>query len=625
MKSVLASANSVVMGGTTSASYDTIGEPVPGAIGGIDSARMSSRQQLLFQPRTRATCSSTLQDIQRLKEQHRWEKTELTTQIKQLKKNLRALKVTNTRLQRSLDARMQAEEDHRKVLQELEVTNNKLQEEHLAEMQITELTHRREKKILVQRNKLLKNDLRSLKMSNSRLKRNLDTKEKTQEELQKKMQAVKVANNKLQEEHAEMQVTELSHRRENQILVQRNKLLKNDLRSLKMSITKLKRNLDKKEKTEDALREELQAVKSRVAANNMQLAGNCSAPQCHQCGKQQIQRGGIGDVAEVSVNGYDLIRILGEGSYGTVVLAKRKVLGEREELYAIKAIRKNNFSMFSEMCQTIAEKEALILASPHPFIVNLHSCFQNEANLFLVMDYVSGGDLFKQLQELGTFSERRTQFYAAEIILALQFLHKHGIVHRDIKLENVLVGSDGHCKVSDLGLAKLGLFNGGTTNTLCGTPQYMAPEILLGSPYGKAVDWWALGIMIYEMLTGYLPFCSDNREQLNYNIVTGKVHYPRSMSPAAVSLVTKLLVKDPKKRLGAGRSIDTIRKHPFFKGLDWVALQEKRVEPPEKPVNIPQETEGHNRKFSKLLKRSKKPKRINPHQFSGFSYINHAG
>jgi serine/threonine protein kinase len=642
-----------------------------------------------------------------LKEQYRWEKRELTTELKQLKKNLRVLKTSKTRLQRSLEAMMEAEQNHRNDLQELKVankklqeqhnaeveamqlshasdmkiletnnrelkdklrvlesvltrlneyldtkvkteedlrkelqaieaTNKKLQEQHNAEMEAMQLSHAREKKKLLERNKLLKNDLRVLKISNTRQKKGLDTKVKTEEDLRKELQAIEATNKKLQEQHnAEMEAMQLSHANDMKILETNNRELNDKLRALESANTRLNEYLDTKVKIEEDLRKELQAIqatkkkvreqhnsemdmkilearKSRVAADNT------------QCGKQQIQRGGISDKAENSLNGFDLIDFLGKGDFGTVVLAERKGLGEPKQLYAIKAIQKLSSFRSYIIRQAMVEKDALILASGHPFIVTLHSCFQNEAYFFLVMDYVDGGDLMQQKLRLWTFSEIKTQFYAAEITLALQFLHKQGIVHRDLKPANVLIGSDGHCKVTDFGLAKLGLFDDCQTWSRCGTQRYMAPEMVKGSPYGKSVDWWALGIMIYEMLVGTHPYIYNGEveDDMDDWIVSGRVVYPKRMSRAAVSLVTNLLIREPTERLGANGSVDTIRKHPFFEGLDWVALEEKRVAPPDKPILMPRKLIDHTKTFRDLIRPAKRWKYTEHQECAGFSFKN---
>jgi serine/threonine protein kinase len=247
------------------------------------------------------------------------------------------------------------------------------------------------------------------------------------------------------------------------------------------------------------------------------------------------------------------------------------------------------------------------------------------------MDYMSGGDLKKQLDEVEFFSEKRTRFYAAEIALAVQFLHQNGILHRDLKLENVLVDSDGHCKIADFGLSKLGLFRNCKTMTQCGTPFCMAPEIVKVLPYGQGVDWWAVGIMIFEMLTGNPPFDYDeeedndyenSRDKLDHKIVNNDVEFPEDMSLAAVSIVTKFLMKNPSQRLGSNGSFETVRQHPFFKGIDWQALREKRVRPPEKE-KFTKKHEDDDHGFNKVLRDDYTACHINQNLFEGFSFINY--
>jgi len=248
------------------------------------------------------------------------------------------------------------------------------------------------------------------------------------------------------------------------------------------------------------------------------------------------------------------------------------------------------------------------------------------------MEYMSGGDLRGQLDEVGVFSEERATFYAAEITLAVQFLHQQGILHRDLKLDNVLVDSDGHCKLADFGLSKLGLFRRCKAKTQCGTPFYMAPEIVKYLPYDQGVDWWAVGVMIFEMITGNLPFDCDDEEEysdedsvgdiLDDKILYEDVDFPEHMSPAAVSIVDQLLMKNPAQRLGSSGSVDAVRQHPFFKGIDWQALQEKRVKPPVKE-NVAKKPEEDNKTFSKVLNIDKTPVFINQNLFQGFSFINY--
>ena len=241
---------------------------------------------------------------------------------------------------------------------------------------------------------------------------------------------------------------------------------------------------------------------------------------------------------------------------------------------------------------------------------------------------MSGGDLKEQLDEVDVFSEEKAKFYAAEITLTIQFLHEHGILHRDLKLENVLVDSDGHCKIADFGLCKLGLFRHCKARTNCGTPFCMAPELVNNLPYGQGVDWWAVGVMLYEMLTGSLPFYydeedtdhEDKRAKLGEKILNHEVDIPDDMSLDAASIVIKLLMKDPNQRLGSNGSVKAVLWHPFFKGIDWKALQEKRVRPPE---NVAKKLEKDNKRLSKVLKDDNTSGNINQRLFQGFSFVNY--
>jgi serine/threonine protein kinase len=197
------------------------------------------------------------------------------------------------------------------------------------------------------------------------------------------------------------------------------------------------------------------------------------------------------------------------------------------------------------------------------------------------MEYMSGGDLWKQLYQVKVFSEKRAQFYAAEITLAVEFLHQLGFLHRDLKLENVLVGSDGHCNIADFGLSKLGLFRHCKTSTRCETPFCMAPEIVKNLPCAQGVDWWAVGVMLFQMLTGDPPFYYDEgedsedwdtEEKLDQKIINNEVDIPDDMSLAAASIVLKLLMKNPEERLEANDSDNAVRQHSFCKAIDWMAL-----------------------------------------------------
>jgi len=219
----------------------------------------------------------------------------------------------------------------------------------------------------------------------------------------------------------------------------------------------------------------------------------------------------------------------------------------------------------------------------HPFIVKLHFAFQTKDKLYMILDYVNGGELFFHLKKEGRFAESRVKFYAAEITSAIAHLHSLGIVYRDLKPENILLDSGGHICITDFGLSKEIKEDEGT-HTFCGTPEYLAPEVLKGQGHGMGVDWWSLGTLIYEMLTGLPPFYSQNINIMYQKILNGELRFPSYVSPEAQSLLEGLLTRDVDKRLGSGaEGSNDVKKHPFFKDIDWDKLDRKVLEPPFKP------------------------------------------
>jgi protein-serine/threonine kinase len=201
-----------------------------------------------------------------------------------------------------------------------------------------------------------------------------------------------------------------------------------------------------------------------------------------------------------------------------------------------------------------------------------------------VLEYCPGGELFFHLSRAGRFSEGRCRFYASEILLAIEYLHRLNIIYRDLKPENILLDSDGHVKLTDFGLSKEGIQDNFSAKSMCGTPEYLAPEILNKAGHGKAVDWYSLGALMYEMLTGLPPFYTRDREKLFERIRRGELAYPSYITPVTKSLLQHLLEGDPLKRLGAGVGDgDEVKAHPFFSGIEWVAIQQRRVTPPFKP------------------------------------------
>ncbi|CAJ0751180.1 7868_t:CDS:2 [Entrophospora sp. SA101] len=245
--------------------------------------------------------------------------------------------------------------------------------------------------------------------------------------------------------------------------------------------------------------------------------------------------------------------------------------------YAMKVLKKVEVVRLKQVEHINSEK--LILSQVHhPFIVNLFCTFQDEKNLYMLLEYVIGGELFSHLRRAGRFTNDMTRFYAAEIVLAIEFLHSKDIIYRDLKPENLLLDSRGHVKITDFGFAKK---VEDRTWTLCGTPEYLAPEIIQSKGHGKPVDWWALGILIFEMLAGYPPFFDDNPFGIYEKILAGKIQFPNHFDANAKDLIKRLLTADRTKRLGNLRGgSDDVKKHKWFRGVDWQGLYDRRVAAP---------------------------------------------
>ncbi|CRH02885.1 rac-beta serine/threonine protein kinase, putative [Plasmodium relictum] len=274
------------------------------------------------------------------------------------------------------------------------------------------------------------------------------------------------------------------------------------------------------------------------------------------------------------------LKVIGKGSYGKVLLVKHV---QNNKLYAMKILRKENIISKNQLEHTKIERNVLKCVS-HPFIVKLYYAFQTSKKLYFILEYCPGGELFFHLSKLREFSEEVAKFYSSEIILALQYLHNLNIIYRDLKPENVLLDELGHIRLTDFGLSKEGITDNNSAKSLCGTPEYLAPEIIEQVGHGKAVDWWSLGIMIYEMLTGNLPFNSSNRSVLFERIKYENLTYPKNISPTAIDLLKKLFEKNPNKRLGSGvTDAEEIKRHPFFKSVNWDDVLNKKVKPPFKP------------------------------------------
>ncbi|TNN20610.1 Ribosomal protein S6 kinase beta-1 isoform 3 [Schistosoma japonicum] len=285
---------------------------------------------------------------------------------------------------------------------------------------------------------------------------------------------------------------------------------------------------------------------------------------------------------KVRPHDFQLLKVLGKGGYGKVFLARKNDTGQT---YAMKVLKKASIvTNAKDTAHTKSERNILEMIK-HPFLVQLHYAFQSPGKLYLVLEFLAGGELFMQLEKEGVFMEDQASFYLAEITLAIGHLHSMGIVYRDLKPENVLLDYLGHVKLTDFGLSKERVDRDNLTHTFCGTIEYMAPEILLRQGHGRAVDWWSLGTLMYDMLSGSPPFTGDDRRQTIDLILRGDFVPVPYLSREAISLISKLLVVDVNKRLGSGPSdSEAIKMHPFFRNTDWDLVLKKQVEPPFKPT-----------------------------------------
>ena len=281
---------------------------------------------------------------------------------------------------------------------------------------------------------------------------------------------------------------------------------------------------------------------------------------------------------KLTYNDFQPIKLLGRGSFGEVILVRLK---STKKVYAMKILDKKILKMKKQQNHTKTERDLMVKIN-NPFIVNIKSAFQDDTNLYLVSEFMQGGDMFFHMHDgqIVIFSHDKTRFYILELVLALESLHKNNMVYRDLKPENILLDSKGHVKLTDFGLSKILEDEDDKAFTLCGTPQYLAPEVLLKKGYDKMVDWWSLGCVMYEMLMGRLPF-AIKRGMINLKIYEKKVDYPRKISNEARDLIEKFLVVNPTERLGYGpNGTDDIKNHPFFNGVDWDLAIQKKYKPP---------------------------------------------
>lgn len=283
---------------------------------------------------------------------------------------------------------------------------------------------------------------------------------------------------------------------------------------------------------------------------------------------------------KLKIEDFELLKVVGKGSFGKVMQVRKK---DTNRIYALKTIRKAHIISRSEVAHTLAERSVLAQIN-NPFIVPLKFTFQSPEKLYFVLAFVNGGELFHHLQKEQRFDVHRSRFYTAELLCALECLHGFNVIYRDLKPENILLDYQGHIALCDFGLCKLDMKDEDRTNTFCGTPEYLAPELLMGNGYNKTVDWWTLGVLLYEMLTGLPPFYDENTNEMYRKILSEPLHFPDKdiMPPAAKDLLTKLLNRDPQQRLGANGSAE-IKAHPFFHAIDWLKLLMRKYDPAFKP------------------------------------------
>ncbi|KAL8904825.1 MAG: hypothetical protein Q9207_003019 [Kuettlingeria erythrocarpa] len=302
----------------------------------------------------------------------------------------------------------------------------------------------------------------------------------------------------------------------------------------------------------------------------------------------------------IGLEHFNFLAVLGKGNFGKVMLAETKAT---KKLYAIKVLKKEFIIENDEVESTKSEKRVFLIANKerHPFLLNLHACFQTETRVYFVMEYISGGDLMLHIQR-GQFGSKRAQFYAAEVCLALKYFHENGVIYRDLKLDNILLTLDGHIKIADYGLCKEDMWYGSTTSTFCGTPEFMAPEILLDKKYGRAVDWWAFGVLIYQMLLQQSPFRGEDEDEIYDAILADEPLYPIHMPRDSVSILQKLLMREPELRLGSGPTdAQEIMSHAFFRTINWDDFREKKVPPPFLPqISNPTDTSNFDSEFTSV-------------------------
>nr|XP_015103047.1 ribosomal protein S6 kinase alpha-2 [Vicugna pacos] len=321
---------------------------------------------------------------------------------------------------------------------------------------------------------------------------------------------------------------------------------------------------------------------------------------------------------------FELLKVLGQGSYGKVFLVRKVKGSDAGQLYAMKVLKKATLKV-RDRVRSKMERDILAEVN-HPFIVKLHYAFQTEGKLYLILDFLRGGDLFTRLSKEVMFTEEDVKFYLAELALALDHLHGLGIIYRDLKPENILLDEEGHIKITDFGLSKEAIDHDKRAYSFCGTIEYMAPEVVNRRGHTQSADWWSFGVLMFEMLTGSLPFQGKDRKETMALILKAKLGMPQFLSTEAQSLLRALFKRNPCNRLGAGiDGVEEIKRHPFFITIDWNKLYRKEIKPPFKPaVGRPEDTFHFDPEFTARTPTDSPgvPPSANAHHlFRGFSFV----
>ncbi|CEF67848.1 Protein kinase domain and AGC-kinase, C-terminal domain and Serine/threonine-/dual specificity protein kinase, catalytic domain and Protein kinase-like domain and Ribosomal protein S6 kinase family and Protein kinase, C-terminal domain-containing protein [Strongyloides ratti] len=329
---------------------------------------------------------------------------------------------------------------------------------------------------------------------------------------------------------------------------------------------------------------------------------------------------------KVGPEDFELLKVLGKGGYGKVFQVKKTSGVDKGKIFAMKVLKKATIvKNQKDTAHTKAERN-ILEAIKSSFICELLYAFQTGGKLYLILEYLSGGELFMHLEREGIFMEDTASFYLSEIVIALEHLHKQGIIYRDLKPENILLDSKGHVKLTDFGLCKEAIEGDQVTHTFCGTIEYMAPEILMRCGHNKAVDWWSLGALTFDMLTGGPPFTGENRKKTIDKILKGRLALPPYLSIEARDLIKRLLKRNMGSRLGSSpEDAEEIKAHPFFRHLDWQMVKNRQLEPPFRPTIVNEEdTSLFDTKFTQMTPVDSPcdttiSMSVNP--FEGFTYV----